>query len=444
MVSFLPNLISLKYQAQPMKRCRSVRWKAVGIISGCLININPVGAQQIAEDGTLSTRVISADGLHFTITDGDRAGGNLFHSFRQFSIPTGGSALFDNSLDVENIISRVTGGSVSQIDGLIRSNGSANLFLLNPNGIIFGSNAQLDIGGSFVASTASAMTFADGSEFSATTASSSPLLTISVPIGLQYGATPGGIQIQGATLVVQPDRTLALIGGDVTMVGGHLSSESGWLELGAVGGAGTVELAVATHQIQFYFSESIPRANVSLTNGTTLDASGSGGGDIQLLGKQIVIEDSRVESTTLGSEPGGNLSVNATESVELMSNQLTGQFSNGLFAETRGTGSAGSLSITTGRLTVQGEARISAATFGVGQGGNLIVNADNSVELIGIDPPNDDTLGKIFTGILTDADAESTGAAGNLTINTGRLIVRDGAQVSASTFGEGAGGKLTV
>ncbi|HEY9597760.1 MAG TPA: filamentous hemagglutinin N-terminal domain-containing protein, partial [Cyanophyceae cyanobacterium] len=334
-----------------MKLCRNVRWKTVGIMSGCLVNINPVGAQQIVEDGTLSTRVTSPDGLNFTITDGERAGGNLFHSFRQFSIPTGGSALFDNASNVENIISRVTGGSASHIDGLIRSNGSANLFLLNPNGIIFGPNAQLDIGGSFLASTASAVKFADGSEFSTTMTSSPPLLTISVPIGLQYGATPTAIQLQGATLTVPRDRTLALIGGDITIVGGHLSSESGWLELGAVGGVGTVQLAVANNQIQFNFSEKIPRANVLLTNGTTLDTSGSGGGDIQLLGKQIMIEDSRVESTTLGSEPGGNLNVNATESVELMGNQATGQFSNGLFAETRGTGSAGNLTITTGRLT---------------------------------------------------------------------------------------------
>lgn len=425
-----------------MKLYRYFQWKAVGIVSCCLVDISPIGAQQIAGDGTLSTNVTSSDGLNFTISNGDRSGGNLFHSFSQFSVPKGGSAFFNNTLDVRNIIGRVTGGSVSQIDGLIRTNGSANLFLLNPSGIIFGPNAQLNIGGSFLASTASSVKFADGREFSASNPSSQPLLTISVPIGLQYGSTAAGIQVQGSTLNVQPTRTLALVGGNVALEGAHLTAETGRIELGAVAGAGSVGLTVENDQIQLNFPESIPRTDISLSNGTLVETTGLGGGAIELVGRRIRLEDSRVESTTLGAQSGGNLAVNASESVEVIGNEAGGLFSNGLFADTTGTGAAGNLSITTGLLTVRGEARVSAATFGAGQGGNLTVNAADSVELIGIDPPNDDTLGRLFTGILTDA--ESSGAAGDLTINTRRLIVRDGAQVSASTFGEGAGGKLTV
>jgi filamentous hemagglutinin family protein len=431
----------LGYQTTFMKLRRHSCQNAVGIVSCCLLSVSPVAAQQIAEDGTLSTNVTSSDGLNFTITNGERAGGNLFHSFSQFSVPTGGSALFNNALDVENIIGRVTGGSVSNIDGLIRTNGTANLFLLNPSGIIFGPNAQLNIGGSFLASTANAVKFADGTEFSATTPSSPPLLTVSVPIGLQYGGM-AGIQVQESTLAVQPDRTLALVGGDIAIVDGNLTAPSGRVELGAVAGTGTVGLTVANNQMQLSFPDGIPRADLSLTNGAVVDASGSGGGNIQLVGRQITVQDSWVKSTTQGSEAGGDLTVNASDTVELIGNDAGGQFSYGLFAETQGMGAAGNLSITTRQLTVRGEARVSAATFGAGRGGNLTVNAAESVELIGIDPPNDDTLGMLFTGLLTDA--ESTGAAGNLTINTRRLIVRDGAQVSASTFDEGAGGNLTV
>ncbi len=115
----------------------------------------------------------------------------------------------------------MTGGSISNIDGLLRANGAANLFLINPNGIIFGPNARLDVGGSFVGSTASSLNFADGSFFSATAPQATPLLTVSVPIGLQYGGTAGGIQVRESFLQVRTGQTLALMGGDVSVEGGE-------------------------------------------------------------------------------------------------------------------------------------------------------------------------------------------------------------------------------
>lgn len=359
-------------------------------------------------------------------------------------MPTGGSAFFDNALDVKNIIGRVTGGAASNIDGLLRANGSANVFLLNPSGILFGPNAQLNIGGSFLGSTASSLKFFDGQEFSAT-AVSSPLLTVSVPVGLQYGPTTAGISVQGSTLAVQPQQTLALVGGNVTLKGGNLTAPSGRIELGAVAG-GIVELTTtANNHLQLSFPQMAgetpaPRGDIAISDAAKVNASGSGG-DIQLVGNRITLTDSRVEANTQGAEPGGKLTVNATESVEVTSNDTDGVFDSGLFAETEGAGAAGDLSITTGKLTVGGEARVSAASFGDGDGGNLTVYAD-SVELIGVDPPTDETLGTLFTGLLTDA--ESNGAAGDLVIKTRKLLVRDGAQVSAATFGAGDGGNLFV
>jgi len=406
-------------------------------VACCLATANPVGAQQIAGDGTLSTNVTSLDNLNFNITAGNQAGGNLFHSFSRFSVPTNGSAFFDNAPNIENIIGRVTGGSVSNIDGLIRANGTANLFLINPSGMLFGPNAQLNIGGSFLGSTANGLSFADGTEFSATTSQTTPLLTVSVPVGLQYGTTAAGINVQGSNLAVQPGRSLALVGGDLTLEGGSLTTESGRIELGGGAGTGTVGLTVVDNQLQLNFPDNLARANISLTDGALVNSSGMGGGDIQLAGRRIVLQDSRVEATTMGSESGGTLAVNASESVELVGN-AGGLFSSGLFAETEGNGAAGDLRITTGQLLVRGEARVSAATFGTGRGGNLTVNAADSVELIGVDSEDF----QLFTGLLTDA--ENVGAAGDLKIQTGRLIVRNGAQVSTATFGAGAGGDLTV
>lgn len=416
-------------------------WFAVGIASCCILTANPVWAQQVSADGTTSTSVTSPDGSNFTIKDGDRSGDNLFHSFSEFSVPTGGSAFFDNAFDVKNIISRVTGGKISNIDGLLGAKGSANLFLLNPSGIIFGANASLNIGGSFISSTANSLKFADGTEFSAL-AASSPLLTVSVPVGLQYGANAAGINVENSNLTVQPEQTLALVGGNITLAGGNLTAPSGRIELGAVAGAGNVQIADVNNQLQLSFPDDIQKADVAIANAANVSASGSGGGNLQLTGRQIKVERSRLEANTSGSEPGGNFNVNASESVELIGNEPGELFDSGLFAETINTGDAGNLNISTGKLIVRGDARISTATSSAGKGGNLSVKAADSVELIGIDPPNDEYLGQLFTGLLTDA--YSTGAAGNLTIQTKSLRIRDGARITATTWSAGNGGKVTV
>ena len=109
-------------------------------------------------------------------------------------------------LKIDNIITRVTGGFISEIDGTIQTQGSANLILLNPNGIILSPNARLEIGGSFLGSTARSIVFADGTEFGTTDVQTTPLLTISVPIGLQFGETESSIRTVGFNLTVQTGR----------------------------------------------------------------------------------------------------------------------------------------------------------------------------------------------------------------------------------------------
>ena len=180
------------------------------------IALNSASAQ-VTPDNTTDTNV-NADGNDFTIQNGDRAGSNLFHSFRDFNVPNGGSAFFDNADDIVNIFSRVTGGNISNIDGLIKTN-DASLFLINPAGIIFGAGARLDLGGgSFYGSSADSILFEDG-EFSATDLENPPLLTVNAPIGLSFRDNPGDILNRSVAndvgLEVTEAANISLIGGDI-------------------------------------------------------------------------------------------------------------------------------------------------------------------------------------------------------------------------------------
>jgi filamentous hemagglutinin family protein len=429
-----------------VKRSTCQLWLASKAVLLWLVTTAPIQAQ-ITSDGTLSTptQVETADNLHFTLSGGSQAGGNLFHSFREFSVPNGGSAIFDSAPDVQNIISRVTGGSVSNIDGVIKANGNANLFLINPNGIIFGSNAALQIGGSFLASTANSLIFKDGTEFSATNPQTSPLLTVSVPIGLQFGETPGSIYNQSQVtrffpetgfeipvgLEVKPGKTLALIGGQVFLEGGGMFAPEGRIELGSVEGSGFVNLTLIDKGLAVGYEGVNSFQNIQLSQAASIDTTGVGedssSGDIYLRGRQISISDgSQVTSVSLGVNQGGVIAVEASESVEAIGGSE-------LKTDTFLSGAAGNISIKTGRLLVGDNSRITALTQGQGLGGNITINASEFVEVNGSGS---------FAQITTQAVAD--GNAGKVEITTGQLILRDGGQITSSTIGRGNGGTIFV
>ena len=213
-------------------------WRSL-LLGLCLSNaIAPQVQAQINPDGTTNTNVDPTDSV-INIEGGDRAGANLFHSFEEFSVPNGSEAFFNNANDIVNIFSRVTGGDISNIDGLIRANGDASLFLINPAGIVFGEGASLDIGGSFFVSTAESIVFTDNVEFSAIDATEPPLLTINQPLGLNFGNNPGDIAVNGSNLEVNNSETLALFGGNVTITGGQIVAPGANIELGGLTAAGT-------------------------------------------------------------------------------------------------------------------------------------------------------------------------------------------------------------
>jgi filamentous hemagglutinin family protein len=424
---------------------------------------------QITPDNTLpSNSRLTPSGSINLIEGGTQSGSNLFHSFQQFSVPTGSTAHFNNALDIQNIISRVTGGAISNIDGLIRAEGKANLFLINPSGIVFGQNARLNVGGSFFASTASIIKFADGFEFSATIAQNTPLLTISVPIGLQFGVNPQRILVRGNgqglrigapiidtqnALRVQPNQTLALVGGNVALEGATLKTAGGRIELGSVGDNSLVSLT-PNNGFSLNYSGVQNFKDIQLSQQAAVDASGSGSGNIQVVGRNIKLTDgSQIEASTLGSNPGGTLVVNAQDSVQLIGTSANSSSLSGLSARVfpGATGAAGDVIINTRQLLIQDGARISATTFAAGNGGKLTVNAD-SVQVSGSSAEGDES------GLFAQTEPREipnpipirqrvpslTGAAGDVMINTRELLVENGGQIQAATFGAGKGGDLTV
>jgi filamentous hemagglutinin family protein len=384
------------------------------------------------------------------IEGGSQRGGNLFHSFREFSLSRGDTAFFNNDLAVRNLITRITGGSPSNIDGTIRANGTANLFFINPYGIIFGRNASLQIGGSFVASTANSLKFADGTEFSATASQTSPLLTVSVPIGLQFGSNPGEIVNRSQTsingmnppvgLQVNSGRTLALVGGNVSLENGNMTAAGGRIELGSVAGTNLVKLSqIATGYGLDYTSIENFR-DIQLSQGAIVDASGEGGGAIQIQGRNITLADAaQVFSNTLGAGTGGILAINASESVKLSGDDTS------ISTATLSSGTGGTLTVVTRSLTLEKGGVIATLTEGEGRAGDMLVRASDSIQIVGTtsDRMSPSGLGSQVCTLSTNCES-ITGGAGNLTIETTRLLAKDGGRIDASTFGAGPAGNVLV
>ncbi|MEO1185071.1 MAG: filamentous hemagglutinin N-terminal domain-containing protein, partial [Cyanobacteria bacterium J06636_27] len=402
---------------------------------------------QITPDDSLGSEnsIVSPSGQVDLIEGGATRGSNLFHSFQEFNIGEGREANFANPAEIKNIFSRVTGNNPSELFGKLGVLGDANLFFINPNGIFFGEDATLDVKGSFVASTASSINFSDNNVFSAINPQvPAPLLTVDVPapVGLQFEGVPGKITNRSLLinqqdpneligLGVEPGKSIALVGGDIDIDGGFLRAEGGRIELGSVAGNNTVSLTSTDEGIFLDYAGIENFRDINLSLAAYVDTSGDKGGDVQIQGRQIALtEGSQVSLNSVGSGKVGDLTVKASE---LVKSDGDIQFSSGFFADVRSTGNGGTTLIDTKRLTVENGASISTSTLGKGKGSNLIIKASESVEVLGVTPnTNSPSPSALF------ANVKNTGDGGNLTIETPRLIIKDGAQVGASTFAEGS------
>ena len=410
-----------------------------------------IAIAQVTPDNTVNTQV-NQNGNVAEITGGEARGDNLFHSFQDFSVPTGNEAFFDNATDISNIFSRVTGGNVSNISGLIRAN-DANLFLINPAGILFGAGARLDLGGgSFYGSTADSILFEDG-EFSAVDNLSEPILTINAPIGLGFRDNPADITVRGdgngarledsepvdtqEALRVSGDATIGIVGGNLIFEDATIKTAGGRIEIGSVGG-GRVDLVEVANGFTFNYSGIEAFGDISLSGRSNIDASGIGGGDINVAGRNISLTGvSAFVSNTLGDQTGGDINVFATDAIEISGVENELDFVSAIVSRTfpNGTADAGDINIETGSLSLGDRAGILTFSSGQADAGNITINASDSVSL-----SSQGDLTQIASSIAADA----VGNAGNIIINSGSLNLNNGAFLAANNSGQGNAGNIVI
>ncbi|MEC4882573.1 MAG: filamentous hemagglutinin N-terminal domain-containing protein [Scytonema sp. PMC 1070.18] len=450
-------------------RLRLLEVLALSILQGLVFSENYTLAQSnIVPDDTLGeerSQVIPLDGDGLAV---DRISGgavrdsNLFHSFREFNVSAGrGAYFFSPNAEIQNILARVTGGNPSEILGILGTRmlndsasepSNANLFLINPNGIIFGSDARLDVGGSFVTTTANAIQFGEQGLFSATNPEPPQLLTVNPSSFLfnQIAAQPINSIESRASLTVPTNRSLLLIGGNtfpnagstgkIVLNGGRLRAPGGRVEIGGLGESGKIDLNINGSDLSLDFSEGIERADVSLLNSSEIDVTGSGS-DVTIYAQKLnIIDDSDicagigadVACGGLGSDFGsvdsqaGDIKLTATEQITIDNNS-------GIYNSVNkgAVGTGGDIVLDAKQISIQNDGQVQAVVDGEGNTGNILLQAQNSIEV----------KSKSF---LTNLVNLGTGKAGNFTINTPNLTLSDEATITNETRGVGNTGDLTV
>ncbi|MDM8560142.1 filamentous hemagglutinin N-terminal domain-containing protein [Candidatus Parabeggiatoa sp. HSG14] len=432
---------------------------------------------QITTDGTLSSRA-NLQGPNYMIGAdlGHQLGSNLFHSFQDFNLNSSESATFSGPNSVSNIISRVTGGTPSNIDGLIRSTiPHADMYFLNPNGIMFGPNAQLDVQGSFHASTADTLRFQDGKQFNAREPNQSLLSIAPISAFGFLTSSPTSISIDGSQLFVPTKKTLSVIGGQLTINQAELTAPFGQCNLISIAGFGDV--------IPKYDDFIVPslRGNI-ITQDTQIITSGKGGGSIFIRGGQIFADNSAIEAKTLGHKDGGvidirantisltngatlngntegtgkgsNIYVKATESITIADGEHNDIPDNnklqrsGIYARSGideeltddNLGDASKIELKAKNIFLKDGAIISVSSYGGGKGGDITLKVSESVFVVGETNNNNGTA--IATATYSEGD--NGGDGGNLLIEAQNISVTNGAFITSNTYGKGKGGSITL
>ncbi|MEH1931160.1 two-partner secretion domain-containing protein, partial [Nostoc sp.] len=422
------------------------------------VSIPPTFAQ-LTPDNTLGKErslVIPINQDNDRIGGGAARGTNLFHSFQDFNVGVGRSVYFANPQGITNIFSRVTGSNSSNIFGKLGVLGDANLFLLNPNGILFGKNAQLDIRGSFMGTTANGVQFGNQGLFSATNPQAPPLLTIQ-PSALWFnqlnqnaaiqnnsvaaaGKDPAGFDALG--LRVPDGKSLLLVGGNVSIDGGELFANGGRVELGGLAAPGNVNLLFNGDNLSLKFPLNVTRASVSLTNKAGVYVTGAGGGNIAVNARNVEILGGSVLSAGIGQGLGkpetvaGDITLNATGEIKVAGGSIVRNL-----VRLGSQGNGGNITIDSGSFSLRDGALLNASTFGQGNAGNVTVIAKNAVSLAGQ-----------ATDIFSNVETGGVGNSGGINIRGSSLSLTDGAQLQSGirgadtnqVAGKGNGGSVDI
>jgi filamentous hemagglutinin family protein len=371
---------------------------------------------------------------------------NLFHSFERFNVSTGRAAFFIPDNSIENIFSRVTGSEPSRIRGTLGVFGNANLFFMNPNGIIFGSQSNLDLGGSFLATTADSIQFENRGFFSALNPEIPALLTINPSAYLFSQRDTGNIVIRTISnpifgtsgLFVPLGERLSLLGGDVRIEGGRLFALGGQIDIGAVGDIGTIALNADN---SFEFADTLQRGNVRFTEGavanvTTLES----GGDLTIHAQRLTLEGDSALRAGIFLDNGsldrqaGDITVDATRRVRLIESSI---ISNIVLPTSKG--NAGNVVIVSPVLEVLDLSILTAGTLGRGNAGDVIISASDRVTFQGAS-----LEGASSSAAYSIVGEGAIGNGGNVEVTTSILEILDGALLTSSTLGRGNAGDVII
>ncbi len=400
--------------------------------------------------GTVMTETRSGSAANIDISGGTRPGDgqNLFHSFKDFSVAKDDTVNFRGPQSgLENILSRITGSQVSMIDGHLTSDvPGVNLYLLNPNGIVFGPNASLNIDGSFHISTADVIQLSDGGRFAADLMEQSNL-TVATPSAFGFvGGDSAEITIQGSLSVLEGEA-LSVIGGDITLDSGRLEAPSGWVNLAAV----------ASNRVVAFNGKRIGLSrldgDITLMPGSEVTMNGPGGG-VLIRGRSLSLDRAAIMTIVRGTEPGtgGNVDINVNELI------LTSGAS--IVSNTLGTPSGGFVIVRADVMTVTDNAFMRSDTLGRGKGGNVLVQVSKHLTVsegaeISSSTFRTGTAGEVdlFSDgditvdhgrLFVSAGPRSSGRAGIIRLNAQTLTLTGAAQVAAEAQNSGLAGQVTI